>query len=722
MQQTTEFMARATTQDRQASGSPLVQPLRELTGVTPATAALFERMGVATVDDLIRHYPYRYDDLREVTAVADLRRIVLDQGGEQNVCGIIRQFKHVRLRGRVRSKTSAVIDDGTGLLEATWFGRPYLGAQLKAGMKIFVRGRVEATLTGARMAVVQHRVVQADDAFAGELIPVYPQTAGLRNSVIRRLVTRELARVLADPAAADELDPLPARVNAAHKFKDAHWALRAIHAPASPDEAAEARRRLVFEEFFLLAAQAALRRAARGRERSPDFAAAMPPEKRARLAADLDAFFPFDLTAAQRRCIAELTHDMLRPAPMNRLLQGDVGSGKTAVAAAAILLATRAGFQSAFMAPTEILALQHFHKLAAPLRAAGVESALLVGGLKKQTRDDLLARLHRREIDLVVGTHALLTGDVEFGALGLTVIDEQHRFGVLQRAELRSKARGYTPHTLIMTATPIPRTLAQSLYADLDLSILDELPPGRTAVKTYVRDAADKNKIFDFVRKQVALGRQAYVVCPAIDDSERALHSAVEQAESLRAGDLKGLRVALLHGKMTGKQKDEIMRLLGDGFIQVLISTTVVEVGVDVPNASVMVVLDADYYGLAQLHQLRGRVGRGAAKSYCILVSSGRGDSDSARLAILEATNDGFAIAEEDYRLRGSGDVAGTRQHGAQEFRLANLIRDLPVFEQAKKEADALVAADPRLEKPENAGLKRIVDSRDQFRGLRVTS
>jgi ATP-dependent DNA helicase RecG len=352
----------------------------------------------------------------------------------------------------------------------------------------------------------------------------------------------------------------------------------------------------------------------------------------------------------------------------------------------------------------------------------GVESALLVGGLKKQTRDALRAQLRRGEIHLIVGTHALLTEDVEFGALGLAVIDEQHRFGVLQRAELRAKAHGYTPHTLVMTATPIPRTLAQSLYADLDLSLIDELPPGRTAVKTYVRDADDKPKIFAFVRKQVALGRQAYIVCPAIDDSERALHSAVEQAESLRNGDLKGLRVALLHGKMTGKQKDEIMRLFGDGFIQVLISTTVVEVGVDVANASIMIVLDADYYGLAQLHQLRGRVGRGAAQSYCILVASERGSDDSARLGILAATNDGFAIAEEDYRLRGSGDVGGTRQHGAPEFRLANLIRDLPVFEVAKREADALVAADPGLVQPENASLRRTLESREQSRGLRFTS
>jgi ATP-dependent DNA helicase RecG len=564
--------------------------------------------------------------------------------------------------------------------------------------------------------------VPAGETFDGELLPVYPLTAGLRNAVIRRLVTRELGRVLVDREASHELDPLPASVNAAHKFSDARWALRAIHQPSTPEEGLEARRRLVFEEFFLLAAQAALRRAARTTERAPDFGAALSGAALSQFDTDLETLFPFALTGAQRRCIGEIRSDLLRPAPMNRLLQGDVGSGKTAVAAAAILLSARAGYQSAFMAPTEILAQQHFQKLEPLLRTVGVESALLTGGLKKQTRETLRAQLRRGEIHLMVGTHALLTEDVEFAALGLAVIDEQHRFGVLQRAELRAKARGYTPHTLVMTATPIPRTLAQSLYADLDLSLIDELPPGRTAVKTYLREADDKPKIFEFVRKQVALGRQAYIVCPAIDDSERALHSAVEQAESLRNGDLKGLRVALLHGKMTGKQKDEIMRLFGDGFIQVLISTTVVEVGVDVANASVMIVLDADHYGLAQLHQLRGRVGRGVAKSYCILVASERGSEESARLGILAATNDGFAIAEEDYRLRGSGDVAGTRQHGVPEFRLANLIRDLPVFEVAKREADALVAADPGLTRAENARLKRTLAIREQSRGLRFTS
>jgi ATP-dependent DNA helicase RecG len=329
---------------------------------------------------------------------------------------------------------------------------------------------------------------------------------------------------------------------------------------------------------------------------------------------------------------------------------------------------------------------------------------MLVGALRRATRDDSLDQLRRGDIDVVVGTHALLTEDVAFARLALVVIDEQHRFGVMQRAALRAKAGNVTPHTLVMTATPIPRTLAQTVYADLDISVIDELPPGRKPPKTFVRDVSGKEKIFAFIREQVAQGRQAYIVCPAIDESERAMHTAVEQAEQLRAHEFAGLRVGLLHGKIAGGDKEKIMRMFADGFLQVLIATTVVEVGVDVPNATVMLVFDAHTFGLAQLHQLRGRVGRGAAASYCILVAGGDAD-DWARLETLEKVNDGFAIAEEDARIRGTGDLLGTRQHGIADLRLAQLVRDYAVFLEAKKDADALIADDPRLDKPENARL-----------------
>ena len=706
--------------DRQAQRSRevLSAPVSSLGAINPRTIKQLNNLGIRTVQDLVRHYPTRYDDLRAPVRIADVSR---QPTGEVNVLGVIARFSHQFVRGRIRSRSTALVEDGSGQLQAVWFGRPYLGGQLKAGMRIFVRGRIERTLAGPRMSVSQHRIVRDDESFEGELEPVYPLTAGLTNRTLRRVIGKGVSAALRGDAAIEAIDPLPARVNKAKRFKDARWALRAIHQPDDLAQADEAKRRLIFEEFFLLAVATALRRAALATEPAPDIGRAVDDASVAQARTDLRALFPFTLTNAQERALDEIQSDLLRRAPMNRLLQGDVGSGKTAVAAGAILLTSRARYQTAFMAPTEILAMQQFTKLGAQLSHAGIRAALLVGSLRKQTRHDLVAQLKAGDIDLVVGTHALITDDVAFHELGLVIIDEQHRFGVMQRAALRAKASGHTPHTLVMTATPIPRTLAQSIYADLDVSIIDELPPGRTPVKTYVREAKKKPEIFAFVREQVAQGRQAFVVCPAIEESERAVHSAEEEAERLRAHELNGLRVALLHGRMTGQQKDEVMRLFADGFIQVLISTTVVEVGVDIPNASCMVVLDAQAFGLAQLHQLRGRVGRGAAKSFCVLVHPD-GSDDARRLNVLAQTNDGFVVAEEDLKIRGSGDVGGVRQHGGDDFKLAHLIRDFPVFIEAKREAEALVAADPMLRAPENQRLAEFLAAVDRASSIKATS
>ena len=699
-------------------------PIDVLPGVGAATLEQFGRLGIRTVRDLIRHFPSRYVDLRNPVRIAQLHDVPAARDGQQsnpevNVIGNITRMRHLHLRGRVRAKTTATLDDGTGQLQVVWFGRPYLGTQLKPGMRVFVRGRVELTLAGAQMSASLHRILASDEEYRGELVPVYPQTVGLNNGTIRRLVRKALAAVTSDPAA--DLEVLPPAVLAARRFQDARSALRAIHAPATLRQAAIARRRLIFEEFFLLAASTALRRAALDAETAPDFSQVRSQAARRSFRRTVEGLVPFALTNAQERAIAEIADDMMGSAPMNRLLQGDVGSGKTAVAAAAALLALRAGYQTAFMAPTEILAAQQFARLAQTLSPAGVTTALLVGALRVQTREGILRDLRSGKLDVVVGTHALLIEDVEFGHLGLVVIDEQHRFGVAQRATLRAKARGYTPHTLVMTATPIPRTLAQSVYADLEVSVVDELPPGRSPVKTFVREESAKGKILTFIREQVGRGRQAYVVCPAVDESERALSSAVEQAEQLAKNELAGLRVALLHGRMSNREKDEVMKLFADGFINVLIATSVVEVGVDVPNASVMMVLDAHRFGLAQLHQLRGRVGRGSARSYCILVAPS-GAEGVERLAILAATSDGFKIAEEDLRLRGAGDLAGTRQHGVADFRLADLIRDFPIFLEAKKEAERVVTGDPELRRPEHATLKRALASQDRDAALRLSS
>jgi ATP-dependent DNA helicase RecG len=413
---------------------------------------------------------------------------------------------------------------------------------------------------------------------------------------------------------------------------------------------------------------------------------------------------PFALTAAQKRVILEIWADMARSAPMNRLLQGDVGSGKTLVAAAAIVLAATSGVQSALMAPTEILAAQHAQKLAPLLLPLGIRVDALFGSMAGREREGILGRLASGECDLVVGTHALIVEDVEFARLGLAIIDEQHRFGVAQRAKLRAKSRA--PHTLHMTATPIPRTLAQTKYADLDLSVIDELPPGRTPIETYVLRQSRKALAYAFVRKNVARGRQAYVVAPAIDESESALTSALAELTVLRRDVFPDLRVELLHGRLPQREKDAVMGRFSRHETDVLLATTVVEVGVDVPNASVMTILDAHRYGLAQLHQLRGRVGRGVARSYCLVVAPDeRGEVE--RLEILARTTDGFEIAEADLRLRGEGEFAGTAQAGAGPALLGSLVSDFALYMRAKADADALVSADPMLERPEHRALRR---------------
>ena len=486
-----------------------------------------------------------------------------------------------------------------------------------------------------------------------------------------------------------------------------------MHAPRDPVPLEAARRRIVFEEFFGIALAAALKRSRRA---SAGGATALhvPREK---LWTEFTAQLPFAPTGAQRRAIETIWRDMARSAPMNRLLQGDVGSGKTLVAAAAIVLAHAGGVQSALMAPTEILAAQHAEKLAPLLLPFGIAVEAVFGSLGTRERRTANDRIRSGAASLAVGTHALLTESVEFPRLGLVIIDEQHRFGVEQRARLRAKSAA--PHTLYMTATPIPRTLAQTKYADLDLVILNELPPGRTPVATYILRESRKAHAYEFVRKNVSLGRQAYVVAPAIDASESALTGALAEAEHVKRDVFGDLRVDVLHGKLTGREKDAVMGRFTRGETDVLVATTVVEVGVDVPNASVMIILDAHRYGLAQLHQLRGRVGRGVAESFCVLIAPDEAGA-VARLEILAKTSDGFTIAEEDLRLRREGEFAGTAQAGAAGGTIGNIVADFELYMKAKAEADAIVARDPGLQ--QNAALLGLVDAVAAARAMLVTS
>jgi ATP-dependent DNA helicase RecG len=645
--------------------------------VGPELTRKFAEIGVVTPDDLLSYLPRAYRDWRRAQPIGAV------EPGEAVIVGTIGA---VRERPGRYPLVSAELSDGSGAIAAKWFGRRHLFGKLAAGERLFVAGRVARGARGLEINVTNHRVLQPDEVYTGEIVPVYAATKELASRQIRSTIAKNLAQLI-----GGRTDALPPDLARKYDFPAFATAWRDVHAPRDPVDVDAGRRRIVFEEFFGIALAAALKRARREAAGGAT-AIALP----AGLWNEFCAQLPFAPTAAQTRVVERIWADMNRPAPMNRLLQGDVGSGKTLVAAAAILLAHRGGLQSALMAPTEILAAQHTAKLA--------------------PAND---RIRSGAAALAVGTHALLTESVEFARLGLVVIDEQHRFGVAQRARLRGKATA--PHTLYMTATPIPRTLAQTRYADLDLSIIDELPPGRTPIETYVLRASRKPRAYEFVRKSVEAGRQAYIVAPAIDASESALTGALHEAEHIRRDVLPELRVDVLHGKLPSRDKEAVMQRFNRGETDVLVATTVVEVGVDVPNASVMVILDAQRYGLAQLHQLRGRVGRGVERSFCILVAPDDA-GDIERLEILASTTDGFTIAEEDLRLRREGEFAGTAQAGTGMGTIGNIVADFELYMHAKAEADAIVAQDPEFRAPAHRTLRALVETVPAARALMVTS
>lgn len=665
---------------------------------------------------MLAYVPRAYRDWREPIPIATL------QEGEAIVVGTV---VHVKERKGRLPLVTVVLADDTGRVEAKLFGRGYLFGKLTNGDKLFVAGRVTRAGLLPEINVTSHKLLRENERFEGEIVPIYAATKDLPTRTIRNVVAKNLDRLI-----AQHLDALPPSLVRRFDFPPLARAWRDVHAPRDPDAIVRARERIVFDEFFAIALAAALKRARReaeGGARALDVPGGF-----------WDAFtaqLPFAPTRAQRRVIDQIWHDMGRTAPMNRLLQGDVGSGKTLVAAAAIVLAHRGGVQSALMAPTEILAAQHAAKLAPLLMPFGIAVEAVFGSLGARERRRAEERIASGEAALAVGTHALLTETVAFAELGLVVIDEQHRFGVRQRAALRAKSGA--PHTLAMTATPIPRTLAQTKFADMDLAIIDELPPGRTPIDTYVIRASRKKLVYDFVRKSVALGQQAYVVASAIDvadpdaaaDDDRArrgtapgapLITVVEEADLLKKVIFPDLRVDFVHGRMAPKEKQAVMERFKRGDADVLVATTVIEVGVDVPNAAVMVVLDAQRYGLAQLHQLRGRVGRGAAKSFCILVPADDA-AEVRRLHVLEETTDGFAIAEADLKLRNAGELAGTAQAGEMGI-IGNIVDDFALYMRAKEAADAIVARDPELSEPEHATLRAMIDANVSARAVLVTA
>ncbi|MBI4506299.1 MAG: ATP-dependent DNA helicase RecG [Chloroflexi bacterium] len=673
-------------------------PVAALPTIKGATATKLQRLGVRTVEDLLRHYPRRHEDFSVCSPVHDLV-----PGATETVIATVWEARQRRARSGL-SVVEALLGDDTGNIEAVWFragaGGEYLARRLTSGTRVALSGEVSLRLGRPTFIDPICEVLRADGELlhTGRIVPIYPATEGLLNERIRQLV-----RIALDRALPLVEDCLPAWVRERWGLLDERTALWQIHFPDSPTQLAAARRRLAFDELLLIQLGALGRRAAyRAGQRS----LALPAPQG--LYEAFLAALPFRLTAAQEQAIAEIWADLAQPEPMARLLQGDVGSGKTVVAAAAALLATAHGAQAAIMAPTEILAEQHFQTLGAlfgrgPVAGVQPRVGLLTGGLRRRERRAALEGLAEGRLDVAIGTHALIEEPVSFARLALTVVDEQHRFGVMQRAALRVK--GLHPHLLVMTATPIPRSLALTIYGDLDVSVLGELPPGRQRVATRHVGPDDRGRAYAWLRRRVEAGEQAYIICPLVEESERVeARAAVAEFERLQRDVFPDLRLGLLHGRMRSAEKEAVMRAFRAGEIQILVSTAVVEVGVDVPNATVVLIEGADRFGLAQLHQFRGRVGRGEKQSYCILLAESAGAPASERLEIVAKNHDGFALAEEDLRLRGPGEFFGTRQSGLPDLRLAQL-SDVALLEEARAAARELFAADPALSAPEHGAL-----------------
>ena len=642
----------------------LSDPITILKGIGPSKAKQFENLNIFTLRDLICHFPRGYEDRTRLVTISQLEadRPACFKAMVMNTP----RTAHIR---KGLDMTKVQLADHTARLNVTFFNNRYVTDQLQYGKEYIFYGAINGDFSGYSMTNPTFESLDAPPVTTRRVLPIYPLTAGLSNAAVLKAVNQALA--ICD--VPEEI--LPEAVRRQYGILPAERAYYAIHQPASMEEAELAKRRLVFEEFFIFSAGLSLLRASRaGKATTPYANLNVQP---------FLAALPFDLTGAQKRAIAEISADVSRGVPMNRLVQGDVGSGKTMVAAAAAYLAANNHHQAALMAPTEILAEQHYQSLSKIFAPLGLRVALLTGSMKEKEKRQIREQIAAGEIDLAVGTHALLTDATVFADLGMVIADEQHRFGVAQRSKL--SAKGSDPHVLVMSATPIPRTLALIMYGDLDVSILDELPPGRQAVDTFLVNESYRPRINAFLRKQVSEGHQCFVVCPAVEENEElGIKSAEVWAETLQKTVFPDLRVLLLHGQMKGSEKEAVMAAFAAGEGDILVATTVIEVGVDVPNATLMVIEDADRFGLSQLHQLRGRVGRGSAKSFCILTSHNRNAETLQRLKALCKTTDGFRIAEEDLKLRGPGDFFGARQSGLPTFRVADLSFDLQVLKDAQ--------------------------------------
>ena len=667
----------------------LSDPITMLRGIGPAKAKLFQALNIFTLEDLICHFPRGYEDRTRLITLDELE-------ADKPACfrAMVMSTPRTHHIRQGLDLTKVTVADHSGRLNLTFFNSRFAAENLEYGREYIFYGTLTGDFTGYGMTNPVFESPDSPAVATRRVLPIYPLTAGLTNQAVLKAVRQALA--VCDPPA----EVLPQAVREQYGILGAEDAYRAIHEPADMGEAMQARKRMIFEEFFVFSAGLSLMRAARAQKRTPPYRDT-----------DLTAFYrqlPFSLTGAQQRAIDEILADFQKGTPMNRLVQGDVGSGKTMVAAAAACCAARNGCQTALMAPTEILAEQHYASLSRLFAPMGISVALLTGSMtakeKKAVRDGLLDG----SVQIAVGTHALISESTVFHNLGLVITDEQHRFGVGQRSRLGAK--GDDPHLLVMSATPIPRTLALLMYGDLEVSVLDELPPGRQTVDTFLVGESYRPRINAFIRKQVAEGHQCFVVCPAVEENgELGIKAASAWADTLQRTVFPDLRIALLHGQMKGAEKEAAMAAFARQESDVLVATTVIEVGVDVPNATLMVIEDADRFGLSQLHQLRGRVGRGSSKSYCILTTHNRSPDTIQRLKALCKTTDGFRIAEEDLRLRGPGDFFGSRQSGLPAFRMADLSFDLGLLKQAQEASAQWIDRCGTQDTPEANALRRRV-------------
>ena len=686
-----------------SSPPPLKKPVQYVKGVGPRRADQLARMGIHTVEDLLYHIPFRYQDRREMRTIRDLAT-----GEEGATVGQLVRMGRRFMAKRRRWVLEAVVRDETGFLFLMWYHQHrYFQQKYQIGQRVLLFGKVDLGMKGGKWMIHPDMELVDEEDETSRILPIYNKTTEMTVAAMRRVVHGAVD-------AYAELVPkgVPPEISARMGLMDLTEAIRYLHMPPVDadlkplnDVSSEAHRAVVFDELFYLQLGMALRRRNVVKEDGLSIVPGM-------LATRLREVLPFRLTGAQERVLETIFRDMAAPHPMNRLVQGDVGSGKTMVAFSAALAALDSGFQVAFMAPTELLAEQHFRTLSPLADQLQISIELLIGDTKAKRKQQLYGMLERGEIEIIVGTHALIQESVKFHQLGLAIVDEQHRFGVMQRAAL--KKHGANPDVLLMTATPIPRTLALTIYGDLDVSVIDELPPGRKPIKTRVFHEGDRTKAYQLVKEQLDLGHQAYVVYPLVEESEKLdLKAATSMADELSKTFFKDYSIALLHGRMKSDEKDKIMSRFKNGEHHMLVSTTVIEVGIDVPNATVILIEHAERFGLSQLHQLRGRVGRGQAESFCILLAQYTpADESIRRLQVMADSNDGFKIAEADLAFRGPGEFLGTRQSGMPDFRVANIVRDSRILEAARDEAQGWLEKDPDLISPASRRLRAILEDR----------